>query len=180
MKRLSLAVVLALVVVFSLTATTGDEVYAQGPSIKLTPESGFAAVTIEGTGFIKTGEVYGIVTITFGGVAVPTYPSPVRVDYGNFVAIITVPQQVAPGVYLVTATGFSEAGSPTTEQATDYFTVEDMTGPPGPPGPQGPPGEQGPEGTTSATSGVGIAALLLALIALGLMIASKVKKWVFE
>ena len=58
MKRLGLGAVSALVVVLSLMAATGDEVYAQEPSITLTPEDGFTAVTIEGTGFrsLKEGE----------------------------------------------------------------------------------------------------------------------------
>ena len=202
MKRLSILAILALAMALSLTATAGGNISAQeseGPTIELTPEEGFAALTIEGTGWLSIDAIY------FDGVEVPTIPSPIYVVYvddvgtGTFTAIITVPEQTDPGTYIVTAKGMDEVED--TAEVSASFKVKDMRGPqgergpegppgttPGPQGPaglagpQGPPGEQGDEGTagsTGAATGIGIAALLLALIALGLIIAGKVKKWVF-
>ena len=57
-----------------------------------------------------------------------------------------------------------------------------VSGPAGPTGPEGLQGEQGdvgPAGSSSAARGISIAALLLAVLALGMVTASKVKRWVF-
>ncbi len=53
-------------------------------------------------------------------------------------------------------------------------------GPPGPeglPGPEGPPGEPGEKGD-SGSSGLGVAGFFLGLIALILVVANKLKKWI--
>jgi hypothetical protein len=51
-------------------------------------------------------------------------------------------------------------------------------GEPGPQGPQGEPGEQGASGVAVAGVTMSIVALILALVALGLMVLGKVKKWI--
>jgi len=232
MKRLSFYFIIAVVLMLLLCATTADEVYAQ-PAFRLSPTSGIACVTIEGTGFDYYVDQ---VTILWDGSSVPavvdswsytvTLPTAVITRYA-FTAIISVPTQTVPGRHTIRAQySLGYEGEMGTGASGDLpFDVVNVTGPPGPEGPQGPageqgppgeqgeagaqgpqgvegpqgpegpegpegpagpegpqgpPGEQGPEGTTSAPSGVGIAALLLALLALGLMIAGKVKKWVFE
>jgi hypothetical protein len=53
-------------------------------------------------------------------------------------------------------------------------------GPQAPQGERGPPGEQGPEGSSGSATGVSIAALLLALLVLGLMVARRAMKWILD
>ncbi|MEE8469934.1 MAG: IPT/TIG domain-containing protein [Dehalococcoidia bacterium] len=238
MSRWSLSASLAFVVSLLVMAGIFNAVYAQGPSITLTPTSGFATVTIEGSGFRPLSGV----TIYWDSTETPAILS--SPDQVSFTAIIGVPTQTSPGFHTVTATdGFGET-------ASAQFYVVEMTGPQGPTGPQGeqgpagatgpagpagamgsagptgatgsagptgatgsagpagatgsagsagapgpegpegaagpqgeqgPPGEQGPEGPPGegGGSGVGLAGLLLALIALGIVVMGKVRKWIW-
>jgi len=203
-KRLSLYFVIAAVLTLSLCAATADKVHAQQPTFSLSPTSGIACVTIEGTGFAG---YLDNVTISWDGSNIPalvdtwsysvTTPTAIITEYA-FTAIISVPTQTAPGTHTIKAYYSYDIydGQPVAgESPALYFYVVDVTGPAGPEGPEGPEGPAGPEGPegpqgpqgeecpecpTGATPGIGIAALLLALIALGMMIAGKVKKWVFE
>jgi len=95
-------------------------------------------------------------------------PSPLftsDIQRGMFTAI-SVPTPDEPGSHMVTArdqSGYS---------ASAGFTVIDMIGPEGPPGEQGLPGEPGPDADIS------IVAIILALVAVGLVLFGRVKKWV--
>jgi hypothetical protein len=51
-------------------------------------------------------------------------------------------------------------------------------GPAGEMGPQGPAGEPGPQGEPGPGTGISIIAIILSLIALGLAVFSRIKKWV--
>jgi hypothetical protein len=51
-------------------------------------------------------------------------------------------------------------------------------GPAGTQGPQGPVGEPGPQGETGPGAGISIIAIILSVIALGLAVFSRIKKWV--
>ena len=199
MRKLSFLVVLTLLFTLVLAGATTDEAHSQArASITLTPESGFSATTISGKGFYG-----GRITVYWEEDEIPTVPSPLYsydTQDGSFTAIISVPTQTEPGEYVITAQdqeGFT---------ASATFTVIDMTGPPGPasevpgppgppgkqgppgepgsagePGPQGPAGEQGPEGPGGEPglgAGMSIVAIVLALIALGLVIFGKIKKWI--
>jgi hypothetical protein len=61
MKRLSFLVVLTLLLTLILVGATADEAYPQAgrprPSITLTPESGFSAITVSGEGFFG-GQIF--------------------------------------------------------------------------------------------------------------------------
>jgi hypothetical protein len=52
-------------------------------------------------------------------------------------------------------------------------------GPAGPPGPEGPPGPAGTSGESGTTSRMSIMAIVLSLIAVGLLLFSKMKNWAF-
>ena len=198
MKRLSLLVTLTLVVAVVLVGVNADKAYSQvRASITLTPESGSSAIIISGTGFFG-GEIF----IYWEDEQVPTVPSPLYsrdTQDGSFAAIIIVPPDTAPGEYVITAVdqeGFND---------DTVFTVVAVTGPQGPqgePGPAGPAGAQGPEGSSGEPgligptgpqglpgepgpqgdpgpgAGMSIVAIILALIALGLTLFGKIKKWI--
>ena len=196
MKRLGFLVIVMLLLTLVLAGATADKVYSQvvRPSIILFPESGFSTITVAGVGFFG-----GKITIYWEEDPIPTVPSPLYTSDtqdGSFTAIISVPTQTEPGEYVITALdqeGFS---------ASATFTVIDMTGPQGPlgeqgpagesgpqgspgeqgpagmPGPPGPPGEQGPAGEPGPGSGMSIIAIILAVIAIGLAVFGKIKKWV--
>ena len=151
MKRLGLYFVIAVVLMLLLSATTADEVYAQQPAFRLSPTSGIASVTIEGTGFDYYVDQ---VTILWDGSSVPalvdtwsytiTLPTAIITRYA-FTAMISVATQTVPGRHTIKAQYFlgyqGEMGAG--ESGDLPFDVVDVTGPPGPPGPQGLPGEQG-------------------------------------
>jgi len=199
MRKLSFLVILTLLLTLVLVGATTDEAYSQArASITLTPESGCCSIIISGEGFFG-----GEISIYWEEDHIPTVPSPLYASdtkEGSFTAIISVPTQTEPGEYVITALdeeGFS---------ASATFTVIDMTGPPGPasevPGPPGPPGEegppgepgpagelgpqgpageqgpQGPAGEPGPGAGMSIVAIVLALIALGLTIFGRIKKWI--
>jgi hypothetical protein len=118
------------------------------PEIKLVPSTGFAATTLNCSGFAPNSEI----NITWDGTLIPTVPSPLVTDsYGNFTAIISVLTPNSPGNHVVRAT--DESGN----WAEATFTVIDMKGPQGPTGTTGPKGEkgdtgpQGPQGPTGTT-----------------------------
>lgn len=189
MKRLSLFVFLATLLIL-VVGVPSHKVYSQhGGSISLSPTSGFSTVTIAGSGFYG-----GEISIYWDGEPIPTVPAPLYANQqGNFTAIISVPTQTDPGEHTVTA---RDQGGTT---ASAIFEVVDMTGPQGPrgeqgpageqgsagePGPQGepgPPGEQGPLGPPGpagepAPRGLSIAAITLALSALLLTLLRRAKR----
>ncbi len=194
MKRLSFFATLALLLTLVLVGTTANEAYSQAPRITLSPTSGFSTVTVSGTGFFG-----GQITIYWDGDPIPTVPSPLYgydTQAGGFTAIITVPAQTTPGEHDVGAIDQERTAASAT------FTVIDMTGPQGLPGergpagepgssgppgkpgptgelgPPGPPGETGSPGEAGPGGGISIVAIILALIALGLQVVGRIKKWV--
>lgn len=201
MKRLGILVVAVLFLTVLLVGVTADQAYSQvAPRITLTPNTGFAATTVSGTGFLG-GEIY----IYWAEQRIPTVPLRIfasDTQFGEFTAIITVPTQTKAGEYVVRAQ--DQRGT----TASITFKVIDMTGPqgaqgpagssgpqgsagpagttgasgppgePGPQGPQGPPGEQGPAGGAGAGAGMSIIAIILAVIALALSVFSRVMKWI--
>jgi hypothetical protein len=113
-------------------------------SLTLTPENGFAALTIYGSGFYSGS----LITIYWDKAAIPTVPMNVyATEKGEFTAIISVPTQDVPGFHTVTASGISAAGAGTTS-ASARFEVLDMTGLQGPIGPSGQTGPAGSSGVT--------------------------------
>lgn len=198
MKRLSLLVTLTLLLTLVLVGVTADKAYSQvRASITLNPESGSSAIIISGKGYFG-GEIF----IYWEDEQIPTVPSPLYArdtQDGSFAAIIIVPADTTPGEYVITAVdeeGFNDDA---------VFTVVAITGPPGPPGesgpagpagPQGPegpsgepgpigpagsqgtPGEQGPSGGPGPGAGMSIVAIILALIALGITLFGRIKKWI--
>lgn len=77
------------------------------------------------------------------------------------------------------AAGEQGPTGPTGRQGTPGQAGEQ--GPPGPTGEQGPPGpagEQGPPGELGPGTGISIVAIILSVIALGLAVFSRIKKWV--
>jgi len=178
-KRFSFFVVLALLLNLVVVGATANEVYSEAgvpARITLSPTSGFSAITITGSGFYG-----GEITINWDGERIPTVPSPLYsydTQEGRFTAIISVPTQTDPGEHIVIARDQEGA------EAGAVFEVVDMTGPQGLPGgqgsrgEQGPPGEQGSPGEPGPAGGISIAAVVLALIALGLTLLGRIKKWV--
>ena len=198
MKRLSLLVTLTLLITLVLVGATADKAYSQSrASITLTPESGSSAIIISGEGFFG-GEIF----IYWEDEQIPTVPSPLYArdtQDGSFTAIIIVPVDATPGEYVITVVdqeGFNDDA---------VFTVIAITGPPGPPGepgpagptgsqgPEGPsgepgpigpagsqgtPGEQGPPGEPGPGAGMSIVAIILALMALGITLFGRIKKWI--
>jgi hypothetical protein len=187
---------------------------AQAAGIKLSPTSGFSAITISGTGF------NGQVTIYWDDVEIPTVPSTIYAyEQTTFTVIISVPTQTEPGLHTITAESASAAGAAVVT-ASARFMVEDMTGPQGTPGPQGPagtptegsvgpqgeqgiqgiqgiqgekgdtglqgpmgsPGPQGEKGDPGPVGTAGtvlsVVAIVISLIAIGLLILGKMKKWI--
>lgn len=183
MKRLRLAAVLVILTaalsLVPLSSVTAQEP-APPPTITLSPTEGFSAVTIVGSGFPAYMGYYGLYTahVLWDGKEIPSYPG--REFYSetgeavDFVVIISVPEQAAPGPHEISAFVRCEEGD-TDPAPPVIFTVLDMTGPqgvqgapgpagvgiagpkgdkgdtgaqgePGPASPQGPPGPQGPAG----------------------------------
>ena len=196
MKRMSILFALVVLIMSLIVIVTGPAVCGQ-QMITLTPDSGFAAVAISGTGF-GSGTT---IDIYWDGDPIPTIPQNVGTDEGgDFTAIIVVPDQTDPGEYRIRAWDGEIA-----EEATATFTVIDMTGPAGeqglrgadgapgsdgasgsmgPPGSQGPTGPQGPagpEGTAGAAgftpyAAAGISGVVLALMAIVLGLVNLVRK----
>lgn len=148
MKRLGFLVMLTLLLVLVLVGATANVVFAQSEAITLTPTSGFAALTVSGTGFGS----FNVVIISWDGIPIPTVPQTISSDeVGNFTAIITVPTQTLPGQHTVKAEVI-EVGA-----ATAIFTVTNMTGPPGLPGADGDQGIQGETGAAGEAGERGLA-----------------------
>ena len=206
MRKLALSIA-CLSLVLALVVSGADGVRSQaGAEITLSPQRGFSAVTIEGTGF-SGGEVL----IYWDGVVIPTVPSPLfpgDTQTGGFTAIISVPTQTQPGDHEVVAQ--DQRGT----IASAIFTVVDMAGPPGPQGPAGTPGAVGPRGPEGEPGAAGeqgpvglrgqagepgstgpqgpqgppgeagpggtmsIIAIILAVIAIVLTVFGRIKKWV--
>jgi len=137
MKKLSLFSTTILFTIFLVMGYATNGVHAQAaPKINLSPTSGFATITISGSGFYS-----GPINILWdGNTVLSTIPSPIwGGDNGEFTAIISVPTPTEPGFHKVTATdGYEEASA--------FFDVLDMTGPQGIRGPEGPAGEAGTNG----------------------------------
>jgi hypothetical protein len=201
MKRLGFLFIPILLLTLALVLDTAEDAYSQvelpNPSITLSPTSGFSVITVTGVDFFG-----GEITIYWGDAPIPTVPSPLYLSdtsAGSFTAIISVPTQTEPGVYVITAEDEAYAS------ASAAFTVIDMTGPQGlpgemgpagpagetgetgpageqgptgEPGPAGPPGETGPAGKPGTGAGMSIAAIILAVIAIGLALFGKIKKWI--
>jgi Collagen triple helix repeat (20 copies) len=138
--RIAAAVLLIGILVFGFGV-----IPAQAATLSLSPEIGFSAITIYGTGF------YGTVTIKWDGEEIPTVPAVIYASQAPFTAIISVPTQTEPGIHTVTATsaGTPTAGAPGTISASARFEVINMTGPQGTPGIQGPVGPAGSSGEGS-------------------------------
>ena len=137
----TLAVGLAAIGVSGQTAPT--------PAITLTPSSGFAALTVSGSGF----PMYSTVQIAWDGVLIPTVPSPVTVasQTGTFTCIISVPTQTGPGDHQIRASATATGAAAGSVVAVAPFRVEDMTGKTGLAGPTGPAGPQGPAGASGSS-----------------------------
>jgi len=117
--------------------TVSHGYYEIGPYLALAPDAGFAATTIIGGRFAANSKII----ITWDEKPIITVPSPLTTDsYGNFTAIITVPNPTDPGLYNVTSS--DQEGN----KANATFTVIDMTGLQGEQGPEGAQGPQGEEG----------------------------------
>src|SRR3989442_598238 len=86
------------------------------PSISVSPASGpsGSSVSVSGSGFYPNGTI----TVSFGSTAVATLKTDVR---GTFSGGFTVPPNVAPGVYNVTA--FQPQGTDFSPSASTRFTV---------------------------------------------------------
>jgi hypothetical protein len=118
-------------------------------AITLTPNTGFAALTISGTGFPLGTSV----SIFWDANQVPTVPSAVvPTQAGTFTAIITVPDQTPAGDHAVIARSSVPATGGAQVQAGASFRVIDMKGPAGPTGSPGPAGPAGPSGASGSAS----------------------------
>jgi len=176
--------------------------------ISLSPTSGFSAITVTGTGFYggQVFIHWDNDPDPLPTVPSPLYGSDTQ--YGTFTAIISVPTQTEPGEHTVTAVDregtIADAvftvidmtgpqGLPGTRGEPGPAGADGAQGPPGAPGipgepgpmgktgpagEQGPPGGQGPPGEPGPAGGIGIVALIVALIALGLSLFGRIKKWV--
>jgi len=113
--------------------------------LSATPDTGIAATTLTGAGFVANSTV----TITWDGTAIPTVPSTVVATDGTFTAIISVLTQNDPGIHNITATD----GTGISANAT--FTVLDMTGPAGADGADGEDGATGPAGADGEDGATG-------------------------
>jgi hypothetical protein len=140
MKKLSFLTGAILLLAIVLLAIPADTVIAQTPAITLSPDTGFSAVSVAGTGYPPDYTV----SITWDGQDIPFYSNTSLVSgAGKFTVIIVVPTQATPGFHTVRATA-TYLGD--TEWAETTFDVVDMTGPAGPQGSIGPPGENGQPG----------------------------------
>lgn len=204
MKRLTLLAFLTLPLALVMVSVDGDEVYSQAApqaQITLSPTYGFATFTVIGTDFFG-----GEITIYWDGRPVPTVPSPLfasDTQDGRFSAIISVPTQTEVGDHTVMAVDSYNSASaifevidmtgPAGPAGEPGLPGEPGTalpgepGPPGPsgesgspgePGPRGLPGESGPPGEPGPGTGISIVAISLALIAIGLVLFGRIKKWV--
>jgi hypothetical protein len=131
-KLMMITLTLLLVVSLVVIIANGASAQAQAPNITLNPTSGFASVTISGTGF----SAWNGITIYWDGAIIPAI-----VDAGDttFTAIISVPTQTSPGFHKITAVDEYKT------EASAQFRVVDMTGTAGPAGMSvtGMPGEDG-------------------------------------
>lgn len=145
MKGNIIRVIAAILAALAVTGLSASVALSQAQaSITLSPNTGFAAVTVSGVGF-PAG--YPIV-ILWDNNQVPTVPSSVLVSGpGTFTAIITVPDQAPAGDHAIVARSMIATGAQVVAGAN--FRVVDMTGPPGPAGPTGPAGPAGPAGSGS-------------------------------
>jgi len=149
MKRIGklcfLGILLGLVALFVMM----NAAYSQAlppAAITLTPNTGFAALTISGTGF-----PFGTtVSIFWDANQVPTVPAAVvPTQTGTFTAIIAVPDQTPAGDHAVIARSSTAPTGGAQVQAGTSFRVVDMRGPAGPTGPAGPAGPSGASGSAS-------------------------------
>jgi hypothetical protein len=131
-------------IIFLLFGFFAQVAYAATPTITLSPSSGFSSIMVSGTGFSSVSN--NNITIYWDGNPIPTFPSALVTDYGEFTALINVPNQTNPGFYNITA--IDSLGV----QASALFYVVNMTGPEGPKGDTGP---QGPEGTSGIKGDTG-------------------------
>jgi len=136
-----------LIIGFLTVGLCGPVVFA-APSISLSPSSGFSTIMISGTDFSSV--INNNVTVYWEGNSIPTFPSKLVTDYGEFTAIINVPNQTNPGFYNVTV--IDSQGL----QASVFFTVVNMTGPEGLKGDTGPQGPEGISGGKGDTGDQGI------------------------
>jgi hypothetical protein len=206
MKKVGFFIVITVLLVLLIVGITGGVVFAQQHSISLSPTSGFSTITVTGNG------LSGRITIHWDNSRdpLPTVPATIYASqdtsYPIFTAIISVPNQTAPGEHLVTAV--DSQGN----MADATFIVIDMAGPEGPAGKQGatgatgpagatgPEGEQGPQGeqgipgetgpqgpqgetgpageAATGSTGVSIIALVLSIVAIGITVFGKIKKWI--
>jgi hypothetical protein len=172
MRRFGLLAISVLLLALVIMGATSEDVYSQEGRgrIVLSPESGFSAVTVSGTGFYG-GEVY----IFWDDERIPTVPSPLYPQdtaQGSFTAIISVPTQAEPGEYIVTARNQGPTGP------VGNPGPQGVAGEPGPTGEPGPPGETGPAGEPGPGAGISIVAIIIALIALGFQLFGRIKKWI--
>jgi hypothetical protein len=175
-----------------------------GVTITLTPASGFAATTVSGNAFLGEVSIYwaGVKVPTTPIHVIPTSVGATAVTPGPFTAIVNVPAGTKPGQYVI------RAEDPRGVEAEATFTVVDLSGPPGiagpkgdtgpagpagsagsigppgPAGPVGPVGKPGPAGATgeagaaASTPIIGYIAIIVVIIALGLVLVGRVKKWI--
>ena len=151
MRLVGIAATGALIAVVT-AGLAGSQVYSQAGTVTLTPSSGFAATMVNGSGFSTFGTVQDIL---WDGQPVSTAPTGIALSRtGEFAAIISVPEQAAPGAHTVAVRYLPpDSNNPILIQAS--FTVVDRTGPAGPtgaPGPTGSPGLQGPAGASGSAS----------------------------
>jgi hypothetical protein len=170
MKKIIISTCLALFLIIPTLITPGNIAYAAGESITLSPDSGFAIITIYGSNFIDPAfNGYGQILFTWdwpGGIPVypddfiPTYPTEVWVDgevvQGVFTAFISVPTPNDIRDHIIKAWSWWGEGDPVEiTDAIATFTVVDMTGPMGLPGPQGLQGLAGDLGLTGPAGPAG-------------------------
>jgi len=138
--------------------------------LRLTPESGTAAVLIEGFGLLDGR----FVSIQWDENDVKVLAEGLKTDnQGNFLAMLVVPTPTVSGSHNITATAKGDLPENTLKA---IFTVVAQTGPAGPQGEKGDKGDTGATGATGATGEQGpagsvpleytVPSLLLALVAL--------------
>ena len=72
--------------------------YEANPKLMLEPNSGIAATTLVGSGFLPNSKI----SVTWNGTAIHAVPNPLISDvYGHFTGIITVLNQTVSGSYIV-------------------------------------------------------------------------------
>jgi hypothetical protein len=121
--------------------------FISSATITLTPNSGFSATTISGTGFS------GPIHVSWSDVSIPTVPSTLVAQAdGSFTALISIPTST-PGDYSV------KASDSIPNSASALFRVMDMKGSPGEKGDKGDAGVQGPIGLQGPKGEQGIAGI---------------------